>query len=119
MKTLTKEHAIDLAAVRRRLVTMRSELLQRHRHTLDEENELLASRDQPEVPDVAANRTAAALLDRLSDGEMLQLQRIAVALDRIDDGSYGTCVVCGGPIAKARLEVMPEADRCERCHNSH
>jgi RNA polymerase-binding transcription factor DksA len=37
------------------------------------------------------------------------------ALDRIADGSYGKCRECGEPIAPARLEAMPAAERCARC----
>ncbi len=110
--------AVDLAAARRRLVEKRDLLLRRHHETVSEESELLEA-NEPDLPDVAANRTAAALLDRLGDAELVQLRRIAGALERIEAGSYGRCVVCGGVIAPARLEVMPEADRCEHCHNSH
>ncbi|MDZ7754418.1 MAG: TraR/DksA family transcriptional regulator [Gammaproteobacteria bacterium] len=44
-----------------------------------------------------------------------ELQRIAAALKRIDDGDYGVCVVCDEPIAAGRLEVNPTATRCIRC----
>jgi RNA polymerase-binding transcription factor len=37
------------------------------------------------------------------------------ALARLDDGSYGLCATCGGPIGRARLEVMPEARWCVSC----
>ena len=31
---------------------------------------------------------------------------------RLEEGTYGTCVDCGQPIPDARLEVRPEATRC-------
>jgi RNA polymerase-binding transcription factor DksA len=37
------------------------------------------------------------------------------ALDRIEDGTYGECVRCGGDIAPARLEARPEAALCIDC----
>jgi DnaK suppressor protein len=37
------------------------------------------------------------------------LDATAAALARLDDGSYGRCATCGGPVGRARLEVMPEA----------
>ena len=37
------------------------------------------------------------------------------ALERIEDGSYGVCAECGGPIALERLEAIPIADRCGSC----
>ncbi len=44
--------------------------------------------------------------------EYQTLREIDLALQRIADGSYGICAVCGKPIAKARLEVMPYARFC-------
>ena len=41
-----------------------------------------------------------------------QRAQVAAALQRLDDGTYGTCVDCGKPIPDARLEVRPEAARC-------
>jgi len=37
------------------------------------------------------------------------------ALQRIDDGSYGTCESCGRPIAKPRLQAFPRATLCVAC----
>jgi RNA polymerase-binding transcription factor DksA len=39
----------------------------------------------------------------------------AFALERMDDGTYGFCSVCGLQIPKARLQNKPEATRCARC----
>jgi DnaK suppressor protein len=35
------------------------------------------------------------------------------ALRRLDDGTYGTCEVCGVAIDEARLEAIPTARTCE------
>ena len=40
------------------------------------------------------------------------LDDIEKALERMDDGSYGTCEVCGNEIGAARLEVMPATRVC-------
>ena len=37
-----------------------------------------------------------------------RVNRLAAAIERLDDGEYGTCVECGEAIAPARLRVMPE-----------
>jgi DnaK suppressor protein len=37
------------------------------------------------------------------------------ALQRIDLGTYGICVDCGGPVPEGRLEAKPEAARCVAC----
>lgn len=40
------------------------------------------------------------------------LTEVQRALERIDNGTYGTCVVCGQPIPEKRLEAIPWAARC-------
>lgn len=44
-----------------------------------------------------------------------RLQQIERALERIEEGSYGTCVSCGDEIPKGRLEIMPESALCVKC----
>lgn len=51
-----------------------------------------------------AQALAAQLRDQLDDVEH--------ALARLDEGTYGTCEVCGEPIGDARLEVMPATRFC-------
>jgi len=40
------------------------------------------------------------------------LQQVRDALTRIDDGTYGRCVVDGGPIERQRLEAVPWTPYC-------
>jgi DnaK suppressor protein len=40
------------------------------------------------------------------------LEQVEDALRRIEDGTYGKCVVCGRPIEKARLEAIPWTPYC-------
>ena len=49
--------------------------------------------------------------------ERLEKQRIRVttALDRLEKGTYGVCVVCKEPIHPERLALMPEAPACAPC----
>ena len=37
---------------------------------------------------------------------------VALALGRLEDGTYGSCEVCGVAIAPARLEAMPATRYC-------
>lgn len=37
------------------------------------------------------------------------------ALQRIEDGTYGLCRVCGGQIGQPRLEAVPTATQCIAC----
>ena len=42
------------------------------------------------------------------------MSKVDRALERIDAGTYGLCVICGKPIAKDRLKALPYADLCIR-----
>ena len=44
-----------------------------------------------------------------------ELENFEQALMRIESGTYGHCIDCGGSIGAARLEVMPAAVRCRKC----
>jgi DnaK suppressor protein len=44
-----------------------------------------------------------------------QLAEVEAALERLVDGSYGTCEVCGRPIVPERLEARPTARTCVDC----
>lgn len=51
----------------------------------------------------------------LSAQARAEVVEIDVALDKIDEGSYGVCDRCGKNIPKARLEVIPWAALCVSC----
>lgn len=44
-----------------------------------------------------------------------RVRAVDEALSRMDDGTYGTCVVCGATIPDERLEARPLSVRCVRC----
>lgn len=48
-----------------------------------------------------------------TDGD--RLAQIEAALEKIADGSYGSCEECGGRIPKARLELIPDVPYCVKC----
>jgi len=61
--------------------------------------------------------TATATFDReldhtLEEGAQQTLDSIKDALRKLDDGSYGTCEVCGKPIGEGRLAAIPWARLC-------
>lgn len=43
--------------------------------------------------------------------------RLAEALERLRDGTYGTCQECAEAIAPARLKAVPEVITCVRCQD--
>ena len=59
-------------------------------------------------------------VSRLTDigvGEALErgLDRTERALAKLDEGTYGICDACGGPISRGRLKAMPEGVLCLEC----
>ena len=50
-----------------------------------------------------------------SDTLRTQQGEVQRALGKLDDGSYGRCDGCGGPIGEERLEALPWAAECVGC----
>ncbi|WP_308638935.1 TraR/DksA C4-type zinc finger protein [Paenibacillus silvisoli] len=48
----------------------------------------------------------------LHEQEELHLSRIEAALAAIEDGSYGSCLTCGGSIPLERLQALPDTLYC-------
>ncbi|MEK7387134.1 MAG: TraR/DksA family transcriptional regulator [candidate division NC10 bacterium] len=46
-----------------------------------------------------------------------RVNRLSAALDRLNEGDYGTCLECDEPISPARLRAMPEVQTCVRCQD--
>lgn len=44
-----------------------------------------------------------------------RLDEVNAALEKVDQGTYGTCERCGEPIAPERLEARPLSVRCVAC----
>ena len=47
--------------------------------------------------------------------ESQYLERLELALKRIEDGKFGMCVKCNKPITRERLEAVPIATMCYNC----
>ena len=53
----------------------------------------------------------------LRERETVGLALIQGALRRFDEGTYGWCTVCEGPVGFERLFVFPETERCTACRD--
>jgi DnaK suppressor protein len=51
----------------------------------------------------------------LRDRSTRQLEAVDAALERLDEGTFGTCRSCSRPIAEERLEARPWAALCIDC----
>ena len=105
----------------------RDELLAERRRVLDaieylhKENPGSLEDETEEMPiDNHLAETATATLDReidytLEENSEHVLSAIDAALQRIEQGTYGTCLNCGKPIAEDRLAAIPWATHCIDC----
>lgn len=65
------------------------------------------------LADVEADVAAAR-----DDRDVHELRQTEAALARLDEGTYGLCLVCGQHIGFARLLAAPGAERCVTCQSS-
>lgn len=101
----------DRTATRSRLEARLAELEGRQQHIAVDLSEPLdpdSSEQAVEVEDDAALEGQAALIAR-------EIESVKRALARIEDGTYGQCVLCGAEISPARLDARPEAALCIDC----
>ncbi|WP_028279577.1 TraR/DksA C4-type zinc finger protein [Arthrobacter sp. H5] len=63
----------------------------------------------PEGSTIAFELSQSATLMRDADS---RISEVEAALARIDAGTYGSCEVCGQPIAEGRLEARPWTRFC-------
>jgi RNA polymerase-binding transcription factor DksA len=46
-----------------------------------------------------------------------QLQLINAALEKVENGTYGVCIMCGSQIPLTRLRLLPYVLRCKECRD--
>jgi DnaK suppressor protein len=69
----------------------------------------------PDPTDRASLEGNRNLTLRIRDRERKLITKIDEALGRIEDGSYGVCEECGGPIGVERLKARPVTTLCIQC----
>ncbi len=106
---------LDLEHFRGRLLARRDEL-----QALQSMSS--GSRDAVELDQTSVGRVSR--IDAIQQQQMAlasqrqreeELVRIDAALQRIEDGSYGECLICEEPIAIKRLEFDPAIATCVTC----
>lgn len=68
-----------------------------------------------ELEERAQDEAASDVLARREERDYRKVREIQDALDRISEGTYGTCVGCGEGIPPERLLALPEASMCADC----
>jgi RNA polymerase-binding protein DksA len=113
--------AIDTDFFRQRLQDERRRVLEaidnlHHENpgSLSDETEELSFQDN-HLGDVATVTFDREMANTLEENSVHVLGEIDAALRRLDEGTYGTCVTCGQPIARERLEAIPWVTQCIAC----
>lgn len=108
----------EMQGLRKLLLARKAELLD-SASTLEDEARLNGAGDLSAVPyhpaDLGTDRFEQALSLALLENESTALREVDLALERMDEGTYGACEDCGNPIGKARLRALPQARLCRRC----
>ena len=101
------DHARYEAVLQNRLAELTSRL-----STVEGE---LERPSDPDADERAIEREGNEVLEGLGTAGLKEIRMIEAALDRMREGTFGTCVSCGDPISDARLSVVPHAARCRNC----
>jgi DnaK suppressor protein len=83
--------------------------------TVDDMTEIESKSSFPDPTDRAALESDRNFELRIRDRERKLINKIRKALDKIEDGSFGFCEVCGEPIEFKRLEARPVTTLCIEC----
>lgn len=75
----------------------------------------LHSESPGDLIDAAYDTAQDEVNSQLAEVESRELASIENALERMKEGNYGQCEVCGGRIPMARLEALPYATVCIAC----
>ena len=109
---------VDLDNIRERLEAKRAEL-QAHLNDLHEGDRSAGSfiktqEKALEFEEAASDLAEQQVQQTIFANEVALLTDVQDALQRIAQGHYGFCTVCGQPIPEKRLEALPWAARCAK-----
>ena len=71
-----------------------------------------------DLGDQASSAYNREFLFELGNGDRRLLKEVVSALQKIEDGAFGTCERCGEAIAEKRLEALPFARYCIECQRA-
>jgi|SRR5690606_40152559 DnaK suppressor protein len=96
------------------LLERRNALINQAQRTL-ESDMVLSPDDRFDEVDQASSEYMQAFSFRLRGREKFLMEKIDLALRKIDNGSYGTCEECEDAISIKRLQARPETPLCIQC----
>ena len=104
-----------------RLASFKQRLLDKQRQLADGvDRSALYGKDQEDdaikdLGDQANTAYTREFFFELGNGDRRLLRDVVAALQRIDNGSFGSCERCGETIGDKRLEALPFARYCIDC----
>lgn len=102
----------EIHKIRQKLLMQRASLLAEAEQAL---NSLPGQTIFPDLGDQASAEIDRNFMLRLRGREQKLLKKIDSSIEKIDNGSFGTCEVCGQDIDLKRLEVRPVTTMCIQC----
>jgi DnaK suppressor protein len=69
----------------------------------------------PDLIDLASFESDRDFMLHIRDRESKLIKKIKMALDRIEDGTFGVCETCGEDISIARLKARSVTTQCIDC----
>ena len=110
-KALTKK---ELKKFQELLEDKRKVVLERARQMLSD-GMVLDANDLPDEMDLASSEYIQSFEFRLRGREKFLLNKLDLALKKIDEGTFGVGEACEEPSGKRRLEARPETSLCIKC----
>jgi len=102
---------------RAKLLAWKEDILKEARETLQHLQD--ENQNHPDIADRASSETDRAIELRARDRQRKLIAKIAAAIGRIDDGTYGYCEETGEPISLKRLEARPIATLSVEAQERH
>ena len=103
----------DLQYFRNQLESMLQEIQQKGQSTIEDMSG--TSQVYADPADRASQESDQFFTLRLRDRDRKLINKINAALERIDDGTYGICEMCGEDISIPRLKARPVTTLCIQC----
>jgi DnaK suppressor protein len=106
--------AFNAGLPRQELATLRATLLEQRAFRREQLRTIRSS--VPNEPIGADGSARAEVRDHLAVAARIVLADVEAALDRLDTGHYGRCVLCRRPVEVRRLRICPQTVYCAECH---
>jgi DnaK suppressor protein len=108
----TDRFRTELLTERERVQRAIQNLRESHPGSLDDETEEITGASDNHLGDAATATLGREIDYTLGENSEQVLGEINDALERIEQGTYGACIVCGREIGEERLEAYPWASLC-------